>query len=487
MTTLAIDLGTSAIKLMRVDANLGILTVDRFPLSGLHVDVWMNAIRENLQTHGDGHGIERIAVTGQMHGLVPLEESGYGEGIPWTDQRGASMLPALEGALGPAIATRIGGPLASGFQAVSLAWIKAHEPDRWSRIQRVMLPKDALIHALTGQHVTDPSDAVGTGMFDVAGAGWAWDVVDTIGIPHDWLPRVIPSGSEVGAVLPGIAQYLGLRPGIPVIIAGGDAPVGAVGGSVTQPDQALIMLSSGAQIILPSMTFTPDPAGRWYTWPAALPSETNQARFLRVGTLLNAGIATSWLRNILADPDAIALEPSGLIALPHLIGERTPLRDPDARGAILGVTPETTQADLSRAMLEGIAYSLRHALEVMSVEGPRPDVIHLGGGGSQSAILQAIITSVLGIPTERTATPELSAYGAALLAANGDARTIGPCGRFPWPPIASPDELSTRDASRTHPDPALISHYNARYAIYRDALDAMTPISHRLAKHRELS
>jgi xylulokinase len=283
-------------------------------------------------------------------------------------------------------------------------------------------------------------------------------------------------------VLPQIAQHLGLRPGIPVIIAGGDAPAGAVGGGVTQPDQALIMLSSGAQIILPSMTFAPDPAGRWYTWPAALPRETNQARFLRVGTLLNAGIATGWLRTILANPDPIAPEPTGLIALPHLIGERTPLRDPDARGAILGVTPETTPAELSRAMLEGIAYSLRHALEVMSAEGSRPDVIRLGGGGSQSAILQAIITSVLGIPTERTATPELSAYGAALLAANGDARTIGPCGQLTWPPIASPDELPTRDASRTDPDPALISHYNERYAIYRDALDAVTPISHRLAK-----
>lgn len=461
MTILAIDAGTTALKIMRVENDLSILSTDRIPTPDLDVHAWLAAIHDNLRKHGDGGEISKIAITGQMHGLVPLEDSGYGEGVPWTDQRGSSILPPINNALAPDAASRIGGPLASGFQAVSLAWIKAHDPEQRARIRRIMLPKDALIHALTGRHVTDPSDAASTGMLDVASFSWAWEVVDTIGIPHEWLPQIVPSGTEVGAVSSRVATGLGLKPDVPVIVAGGDAPVGALGGGVTEPDQALIMLSTGAQIILPIDTYKPDPAGRWYTWPSAVPEKGQGARFLQVGTLLNAGIATGWLRRILADAGDIATTPTDLIVLPHLIGERTPLRDPLARGAILGITPQTTPGELSRAGLEGIAYALRHALDEMCGERPRPDMIRLGGGGANNEVWQVAITNVLGVRTERIATADLSAFGAAAL--------------------ASGKHVPPTTTHRVAPDSGLVTCYQKRYEIYRDALDAVTPVSHRLA------
>jgi xylulokinase len=414
-----------------------------------------------------------------MHGLVPEYDDGVGESIPWTDQRGAVMLPELHDLFGRELPSRIGGQLASGFQAVSLAWMKRHRPNQWARLQRISLPKDAIIHHLTGRHVTDPSDAVGTGMYDPLAGDWAWDVVDAIGVSHAWLPEVVPSGSVVGPVTEQAARTFGIRSGTPVIIAGGDAAAGAIGANITRSGQALVLLSTGAQIIQPLHDWSPDPQGRWYTWPSALPPGCGLARFLRVGTLLNAGLALEWLRKALDDPqgnlfDLSPGEPTGILLLPHLIGERTPLTDPQARAAMLGLSDSHTRKDIARSMLEGIAFALRHALETMKGDEKSPATIRLGGGGASNATWQQIITDVLGIPTERIGTPDLSTYGAALLGA----RALG------WVDF---DEWSQGRAASTvvTPDSKRRDHYNDLYDIYRDAVRAVSPISRRLVAWRE--
>ena len=457
MTTLAIDLGTSAIKFLRMDDNTRVHSIDRVTHDTLDVDAWVKALRTNLHDRGDAARIERISVTGQMHGLVTLENDGYGPGVAWTDRRGEAVLPHLIEQLDPAHVSRIGGPLASGFQAVSLAWIRAHEPDRWTRIRKVMLPKDALIHALTGEHVTDPSDAAGTGMLDIASDDWACDVVDAAGVPHDWLPRILPSGSQIGTVRSDIATSLGLRQGTPVIIAGGDAPVGAFGAGATHEGDALVLLSSGAQVLMPSTDYAPDPAGRWYTWPAASLKRANHASFLRSGTLLNAGNAISWLGDILHDPDGIAPEPTQLVALPHLIGERG---NAQARGTILGLGPETTGKDIRRAMLEGVAFGLRDLLEMMT-ESSAPTRILVGGGGASIPAWPGIIANVLSDTVGRITTHELSALGAAALAMK---KTLHP----------------DIDAE-IEPDSSLVHQYDERYAIYREALEATRTLNQRIA------
>ncbi|HWV36747.1 MAG TPA: FGGY family carbohydrate kinase [Thermomicrobiales bacterium] len=454
MTILALDLGTSAIKLVRTDHRLSIRSVDRIPAEGLHIDAWLNALRRNIADRGDGADINALAITGQMHGLMTLEDDGFGKGIPWTDQRGASIARSLNDSLGTETVARLGGPLASGFLGVSLAWIKANDPGRWSRIQHVTLPKDALVYALTGRHVTDPTDAVGTGLFDVDSGTWSEALVNRIGIPPDWLPEIVPSGTDLGLIAAKMATQLGLGRNTRVILAGGDAPVGAFGAGLARDGEALLLLSSGAQVILPSTRFSPDREGRWYTWPAV------DGGYLRVGTLLNAGNAISWMSEVLDDTDSWDGGPTSLIALPHLIGERTPIQDADLRGVLLGLTHDTTSAQINMAMREGVAYAIRHALEVMCEGASPPMSIRIGGGGANIPGWQQVITDVLGIPTHRIVSPELTALGAAALAA----------GITPDPGLDRPCEC---DPDRTAP-------YAARYAIYREALDATRTISQRL-------
>jgi xylulokinase len=477
---LAIDLGTSAIKLMVMDRDLDVVGVERIPVrAGLHLDTWRRAIRDRTIPHGEAASIGAVVVTGQMHGLMPEYDTGIGEGIPWTDQRGAALMPELNDAFGFALPARIGGQLASGFQAVSLAWMKRHQPDDWARIRRVMLPKDAVIHALTGRHVTDPSDAAGTGMYLPLTGNWAWDIVDALGIPRDWLPRIIPSGSLVGAVTAEAANAFGIREGTAVIIAGGDAAVGAIGAVVTRSGQALVLLSTGAQIIQPIDVWRPDSQGRWYTWPSAHPVGSVLAPFLRVGTLLNAGLALHWLRGTLDDTDGRLFDltpgdPTGILLVPYLIGERSPLSDPLARAAILGLSDSHSRHDIGRAALEGVAFSLRHALDTMTGDAEAPATIRLGGGGASNATWQQIITDVLGIPTQRIETTELSACGAALVGAHA----------MGWVNI---DGWSRGSAASTvmMPEPRRRDRYDDLFAIYRDAVGAISPISHRLIAWRE--
>lgn len=455
MTILALDLGTSTVKFLRTGADLAIRSLDRVPAPGLRVEAWLEALRRNLADHGDGEEIDVLAITGQMHGLITLEEKGYGDGIPWTDQRGAPIAATLNAYLGPDIVTQLGGPLAPGFLGVSLAWIKANDPDRWQRIRKAMLPKDALIHALTGRHLTDPTDAVGTGLFDVTTGSWHAGIIGHLGIPHGWLPEIVPSGTDLGSLTRSVAEWVGLAPETRVVIAGGDAPAGIFGSGIAGEHEALLLLSSGAQVILPSKTFSPDPDGRWYMWPSMSDG------FLRVGTLLNAGNAMSWANEIVGNAEAAHDGPTSLIALPHLIGERIPLRDANLRGGILGLTSSTTPTEINAAMREGVAYAIRHILDVMCKDLPRPEIIHIGGGGTNIPGWQQVITDILGIPTRRIAASELTALGAATLAA----------GTQPNPAL---------DPSMT-PDPARERQYDTRYHIYRDALAATHSISRRLA------
>lgn len=480
---LAIDLGTSSIKFLTLDRELRTGMVRSAPHNpndasdDLHVDTWLTTIREVVHQIGDEEPWGAIAITGQMHGLVPLLEGCFGTGMSWTDTRGADLIPAMNRLLGDDLSTRIGGKLAPGFQAVHLEWLKRHRHNDWKRMTGAMLPKDALIHALTGRHVTDPSDAAGTGLFDAANGIWAQTVNDALGIPREWLPEIVPSGTLVGHVTGDAARRSGIASGTSVIIAGGDAPVGAIGAGISQPGQAMIILSTGAQIILPTATYEPDHDGRWYTWPSARPSSSNLAPWLRIGTLLNSGIAINWLRDVL-NPDMNPVphaQPSGLITLPYLSGERTPLNDPHARGAILGLTSQTTRQEIVRSMLEGIAYALRLAFETMTTGGAPPDVLAIGGGGTNVPGLQQIITDTLGIPTERFTSTETTAYGAALIAAD----TLG------WQSLDQVPNSANSVTSILPPDPGRHQQYSELFEIYEHAADRVAPISHQIAVWRE--
>lgn len=462
MRILAVDLGTSSVKFLRLDDGGRVLSINREPMSGLSVEGWVSALERNLQEHGDQAEVGGIAVTGQMHGLMTRENGDmWGEGIPWHDARSAAIIPSIVEMMGPDAVMKTGGPIAPGFLAASLAWVREHDPERWGRIRSVLLPKDALIHELTGEHVTDPSDAAGTGLYAPEAHDWAWTVVDALGIPHAWLPRLMPAGSIAGGLRPEYAALLGLPRGLPIIIAGGDAPTGAYGAGVMRDSDALVMLSTGAQVIVPARSWSPDPEGRWYTWPSVAPEATDHAPYLKVGTLLNAGNVTSYADAILGGGD-IDNEPSGVFALPHLIGTR---EDPDQRAAIVGLTAGTSAGTIRRALIEGIAFSVRAKLEEMTGNGGVPARILLGGGLAQRADVRQLFADVLGIPVHAVSQPEITAYGAALLAQHNLT------GWVPEEEIES-CPLSLPNANHS---------YDAHYALYREMERALLPLTERIA------
>lgn len=466
MRILAVDIGTSAIKLLRLDEDGGVLGLDRIPHDTLSVDGWVAALERNLSAHGDHRAIGGIAVTGQMHGLMTRDADGaWGEGIPWHDDRSASLLPAIREAIGHGAVSITGGPIAPGFLGASLAWVREHDPERWSTIRSVYLPKDALVHELTGEHVTDPGDAAGTGLYAPATGDWAWGIVDALGIPREWLPRLVPSGAIAGGLRPEYAHRLGLPRGLPVIVAGGDAPVGAFGAGVTHEREALVMLSTGAQVIRPARDWSPDPAGRWYTWPAAAPATDDVGAYLRVGTLMNAGNVARWMETVFAEGD-IGQRPGGLVALPHLIGTR---ERPDLRGAVLGLDEHATPGDLRRALLEGVAFSVRATMELMTGGASPPSRIRLGGGLAHRPEVRQLFADVLDARIESVAQAEVSAYGAGLLALHTLTGHL---------PEASPDA-----GESTHPEGPSI--YDEAYGLFRDLDGAMAQFATRIVALRK--
>ncbi len=326
------------------------------------------------------------------------------------------------------------------------------------------LPKDALVTELTGEHVTDPSDAVGTGLFAPETGDWAWTIVDALRIPREWLPRLMPSGSIAGGLRPEYARRLGLPRGLPIMIAGGDAPVGAFGAGVTRENEALVMLSTGAQVIRPARRWTPDPAGRWYTWPSVVPVTDDVAPYLRVGTLMNAGNVTRWADTVLQE-GKIGEGPSGLVALPHLIGTRA---NPDLRGAVIGLDEHTTSDEIRRALLEGIAFSVRAMMDAMS-EGVPPSRIRLGGGLAHRREIRQLFADVLGSPVESVGQPDVTAYGAGLLALHN---LTG----------QTPDAGTIR--GDTTP-PQATGLYDGAYELYRDLERVLSPFGPRVAALRQ--
>jgi sugar (pentulose or hexulose) kinase len=249
--------------------------------------------------------------------------------------------------------------------------------------------------------------------------------------------------------------------GLPVIVAGGDAPTGAYGAGVTREADALVMLSTGAQVILPSPAWLPDPAGRWYTWPSVAPRSSGVAPYLKVGTLLNAGNVTKWAETNLADGET-ADNPSGLVVLPHLMGTRD---EPHLRGAIVGLRDDTTSSAIRRALLEGMAFSVRAKLEEMTGAGHAPARIRLGGGLAHRADVRQLFADVLGIPVQVLGQPEITAFGAGLL------------GLHNLTGHTHDDKVETGPSSL----PAPGRSYDVYYGLYRDLERALSPLAERIA------
>jgi xylulokinase len=462
MTTLVgLDVGTTGVKAVGISPEGEVLATDEesYPLSTPHPgwaeqdpELWWHAAEAVLGRLPFGE--VRLGLSGQMHGLVCLDEADrvLRPAILWNDQRTAAECAEIEERIGLERLIELTGNRAlTGFTAPKLLWLRRHEAGVYARIRRILLPKDYVLLRLTGEHGIDAADASGTLLFDVRNRRWSDEVTDALEIPREWLPPVSEST---------------------VYGAAGDQQAAALGVGVVRPGTLSVVLGTSGVVFAALPEYRPDPEARVHVFCHAVP-DTWEA----MGVMLSAAGALQWFRDALA-PDAsfeqLVAEADewppgaeGLTFLPYLAGERTPHADPSARAMFEGLSLRHDRGGLVRAVLEGVAYGLRDSLELLRGLGVDAQVGRASGGGARSRLWLEIVASVLGIPLELTEAEEGSAYGAALLAGVSN-------GAFASAEQAV--EACVRVRDRIEPNEAWSRVYAEGYARYRALYPAVKSV-----------
>ncbi len=431
-----------------------------------------------------GEEIVGLGVTGQMHGSVFLDGAGavIRPALLWNDQRTSGECNEITSRVGEARLLELAGnPALTGFQAPKVLWLARNEPDAYARVESVLLPKDYVRFELTGERATDASDASGTLLLDVRARDWSDEILDALEIPRSWLPRVY-EGPEVTATLrDDVAADLGLPRGLPVAAGGGDNAAAAVGVGVVREGLVSTSIGTSGVLFAHRDEFTPDPSGRVHAFCHAVPGA-----FHLMAVTLSAGGSLSWWRERLGGgasfgdlvDEAASVEPGaeGLLFLPYLTGERSPHLDPHARGGFVGLTVRHGRAHMTRAVMEGVAFSMRDGLEVMRGLGTPDDDLRAVGGGARSPLWLRLQADVYGRAIRRTEVDEGPAYGAALL--GGVAAGV----------FADVDGASARVRLRdevTEPDAERARRYDELYAIYASLYGALRAPMHALGRLAE--
>lgn len=432
--TIGIDAGTSSVKIVLAGGHK-ILAGTEEPLhprqpkpswSEDDAEHWWAAVVAGLDrlvaaTPDLFDRVEAIGLSGQMHGALLLDAADrpVRPAILWNDGRSAAE--AAELARRADLSRVLGVRPMPGFTGPKILWLRRHEPEVLDRSRHLLLPKDYLRLKLTGERITDVSDAAGTWLLDQARRTWSHDALAACGVDTGWLPGLVESTAIAGRLRPEWASRWGLKPGIPIAGGGGDTAVGGVGiGAVTE-GRGFVSLGTSGQVFLATAEARPDPDRMIHAFCHALPGLWYSMAAMLNGASPLVSVAR-WtgrpdVATLLSEVEAAYDGPSRLLALPYLFGERTPHNDPDARGALLGLTGSTGPADIGQAMLEAIAFSLRDGLDALVPTGPRPDHLGFIGGGSRSHFWGRIIAAVLGITLVRYEGAERGpAFGAARLA-----------------------------------------------------------------------
>ena len=491
MFYIGVDLGTSACKFLLVDeAGRVCRQVTRdYPLhmprpgwSEQDPAAWWDACLAGIPQLLEGFDaaqVQGLGVGGQMHGLVALDAAGtvLRPAILWNDGRTAKQTAYLNETVGRATLSRCTGNIAfAGFTAPKLLWMRDNEPDLFARIAKIMLPKDYLVYRLTGVHATDYSDASGMLLLDVEHKCWSREMCEICGVRPDWLPALYESWAPVGTLQPDVARALGLPAGVTVCAGAGDNAAAAIGTGTVGEGRCNISLGTSGTVFISSQSFRVDPNNALHAFAHA------DGGYHLMGCMLSAASCNKWwMEDILRDSDYAAAQAeiapdrlgrNHVYYLPYLMGERSPINDVNARATFLGMTMDTTRADMTQAMLEGVAFALRDSIEVarsMGVAIPRST---LCGGGSKSPLWRTILANVLGIPLDLPVTEQGPGYGAALLA-------MVACGRYAN--VAEVSRAMLHIKETVQPDPALTALYDARYAGFKQIYPACKTLFANLA------
>ena len=440
------------------------------------------SIRSVLEKAGvGGERIAAIGLTGQMHGLVLLDETGnvLRPAILWNDQRTQSQCDEIHQRIGKEKFIQITGNVAlTGFTAPKILWVKENEPEVYAKARHVLLPKDYIRYKLTGEYAMDKADGAGTVLFDLKSRNWSDEVLSALDIPREWMPQTFEGTQFTGHVTDEAASLTGLKVGTPVVAGGGDQAAGAVGvGAVKAGVIGLTVGTSGVVFATtPSALIEPD--GRLHAFCHAVP---NMWHFM--GVMLSAAGSLQWYRDTLApemsfddllqDAVSVPAGSEGLQFLPYLSGERTPHPDPLARGAFIGLTLRHSRAHMTRAVLEGVSFGLKDSFTLIQNAGLGAITqVRASGGGTKSALWRQILASVLEAELVTVNTTEGAAYGAALLAGVGAGA---------WVDVQSACKAVIKITGTTQPNPQDAEPYNKGYSIYQNLYPVLKPSFDKMA------
>lgn len=441
---LGIDLGTSAVKAVLVDAGQRVIAQASSPLevrrphplwSEQDPEDWWRAASAAAGTLRDGHAgamraVRGIGLSGQMHGATLLDRAGrvLRPAILWNDGRSGEDCAELERRV-PALAEVTGNRAMPGFTAPKLLWVARNEPEVFASVATVLLPKDYLRLRMTGVRATDLSDASGTLWVDVARRAWSAEMLEATGLSEAAMPSLHEGTEATGMLLPEVASSWGLADGVVVAAGAGDNAAGAAGVGTVEAGSAFLSLGTSGVLFASNERFSPNPGRGVHAFCHCLPGRWHQMSVILsaasclsfVARLTGAASEAALLEEVAASHDDIG----SLVFLPYLSGERTPHNDPHAKGVFFGMTHGTGRAALARAVLEGVAFAFADGQEALEQAGTRLGTLQVIGGGARSALWGRILASVLGRPLAYPVGADVGpAFGAARLgriAATGEA------------------------------------------------------------------
>lgn len=448
---LGIDLGTSGTKTVLFDTEGAVVAsaLEEYPMYQPQngwaeqdpADWWnaaKNTIRTVLEKSGaDPAAVRGLGISGQMHGLVMLDENGrvLRRSIIWCDQRTAEECREITEKVGAQRLIAItANPALTGFTASKILWVRNHEPELYARCRHILLPKDYVRYMLTGQFATEVSDASGMQLLDVPNRCWSKEVLEKLEIDESLLAKVYESPEVTGHVTGEAAALTGLAEGTPVVGGAGDNAAAAVGTGVVESGKALTTIGTSGVVFAHSDSVTIDPQGRVHTFCAAVPG-----CWTVMSCTLAAGLSLKWFRDnfcreeiqaasgmgkdpyVLMDQEAerVPIGANRLVYLPYLMGERSPKLDPECRGVFFGLSAIHTKYDMLRAVMEGVIYSQRECLDILRGMGVVSSEMIACGGGGTSPLWRQMMADVYGLPVKTSASKEGPALGVAILAGVG--------------------------------------------------------------------
>ncbi|WP_216697552.1 xylulokinase [Anaerostipes faecalis] len=476
MLYIGADLGTSALKLLLMDGSGEIKKIvsKEYPIyfpnpgwSEQNPQDWWNAFVDGMKELTSDCGqndIGGISFGGQMHGLVILDKNDkvIRPALLWNDGRTYKECDYLNQEIGQEKLSQYTANISfTGFTAPKILWVRNNEPENFKKIDKIMLPKDYIAYKLSGVFCTDVSDASGMLLFDVENKCWSEEMMNICHVKKEQLATVYESYQVVGKIKPEIADMIGISHEVKIIAGAGDNAAAAVGTGTVGDGKCNISLGTSGTVFISSKKFGVDKNNALHSFAHA------DGNYHLMGCMLSAASCNMWwMDNIIGTKEYKEeqkkienLGENHVFFLPYLMGERSPHNDPDARGTFIGMTMDTTRADMTQAVLEGVAFAIRDSFEVAKSLGIKINRTRICGGGAKSQLWKKIVANVLNIKVDSIESEEGPGYGGAMLAAVG-------CGEFKN--VEEAAEKLVQVVDTVEPDEKLAKKYEEKYQIFKE-------------------